>query len=433
MSSAPAVRNVQRSGAVGTLGGIAARLGANAWIWSAGSQALTSGFSLVTSIIAARMLGVERFGDYVLIQAVVMVLSGLQYQMIASPMAIIAGERPRSRVYFGIVASAVLSMALVIGSVAAAYGLILDRPGGYAFLALANFLFASGTVVQDGAKRILFASGRPLAAFLCELVRQVLFFLLLAVTWWRFGASTETLLVCAGLSMMLAGGPLLVPLLRFVRSGGMVRAVFFRHWQLGRWLMLMVLVSMAHEQLATIFAGVWIGEEAAAGLRAAHVLLGPLLVFMASLENVVPRRAAGQFRSDGEGALSRYLVRVALLSLLPVLAVCLGVILYGRQALGLLFGPGFAGFAPVAAIIAMCPPLQLIRELGMTYLRATGRTYGIFLAFVASAIATLAVIYPLMKAYGATGAAIAIVVGHSVSTLFVLGAVWKARGAVRAL
>lgn len=432
MSAVPAMKDAPRSGGRAALVDMARRIWANAWIWSAGTQALTSGLSLVTSVVAARLLGVAGFGDYVLIQAGVMVLSGLQYQLIASPMAIIAGERPRSPAYFGAIARAVLLMAVAIGIAAAAYSLILDRPAGHGPLAAANLLFAAGTVAQDGAKRILFAAGRPRAAFLCELARQVLFFLFLAGAWCGFGASTEMLLVCAGLGMALAAGPVLLPLLRPALRGGLPRAVFVRHWRLGRWLMLMVLVSMAHEQLVTIFAGAWIGEQAAAGLRAAHVLLGPLLVFMSSLENVVPRRAAGHLRSGGEGALSGYLTRVLVLGLLPVTAVCLGVVFYGRELLGLLFGPGFAGFAPVAAIIAISPPLQLIRELGMTYLRATGRTYGIFTAFVASAAVTLAAIYPLMTSYGALGAAVSVVLGHGVSTLFVLAAAWRARAAVRA-
>lgn len=431
MSSASADRNVLRPGRPGALTEAVWRIWANAWLWSAGSQALTSGLSLLTSIIAARMLGVERFGDYVLIQAGVMVLSGLQYQLVGGPMVIVVGQRRRSGAYFGAITRAMLVMALLTGALAAAYSLTLDRPAGRGALMAASFLFAAGSVVQDGAKRLLFAMGRPQAAFLCELARQILFFLLLAAAWWGFGASPEMLLACIGLATALAAGPVLLPFLRSSLRGGLSGAIAARHWQLGRWLMLVVLVSMAHEQFVTIFAGAWIGEQAAAGLRAANVLLGPLLVFMSSLENVVPRRAAGHLRSGGEKALSGYLLRVLALGEVPVVAICLGIILYGRELLGLFFGPAFAGFAPVAAIIALFPPVLLARELGVTYLRATGRTYGIFIAFTASAVATLAAIYPLMTSHGVIGAAFSVVIGHTVSTLFVFAAVWRARAAIR--
>ncbi|BAT60467.1 polysaccharide biosynthesis protein [Variibacter gotjawalensis] len=402
----------------------------NAWLWSAGSQALTSGLSLITSIIAARMLGVDRFGDFVLMQAGVQVLVGLQSQLISSPMAIIAGERKRSRHYFGAITRAILIMALLIGAAAAAYSFTLNRPGGHTALALASFIFAAGIVVQDATKRILFALERPRSAFLCELLRQILFFGFLVIAYWRFGASTEMLLVCIGLSMIIAAWPLLLFLRKSLR-GDLRRAIAFRHWKLGSWLMLVVLVSMAHEQFVTIFAGAWIGEQAAAGLRSAQVLLGPMLVFMSSLENIVPRRAAGHFRSRGEAALSGYLWRILWWSELPVILVCLGIIVYARELLVLFFGQSFATFAPVVSIIAMGPPIILARELASTYLRATGQTFGIFIAFTASSIATLAVIYPLVGQFSETGAAMAINVGHGVSTIFVIAAALKARRAIR--
>lgn len=402
----------------------------NAWLWSVGTQGLTSGLSLVTSIIAARMLGVERFGDYVLIQAGVLILFGLQGQIVAGPMMIIAGERRRSQRYFGAVARAVVFIALLIGAAASLYSLMLDRPTGHAPLVAASFIFAAGTVIQEGAKRILFALERPRAAFLCELLRQALFFIFLGVAYWKIGTSTEMLLVCVGLSTLVAGWPLLA-FLKTSQNMGLQQLVAFRHWRLGGWLMLMVLVSMVHEQLVTVFAGAWIGEQAAAGLRAAQIVLGPILVFMSSLENVVPRRAAGQFRNSGEAALTGYLWRILGWSGAPIVLICLGIIIYAKELLVLFFGQDFAVFAPIVALIALCPPIQLARELGMTYLRATDRTYGIFVSFCASAVITLAVIYPLMKNYHEIGAAMSIIIGHAVSTIFVFAAVCKARAAIR--
>jgi O-antigen/teichoic acid export membrane protein len=398
----------------------------NAWIWSAASQALASGMSLVISVVAARLLGVNDFGDYVLIQAGVLVVSTLQYQLVCGPMMIVTGQRRCSPVYFGTVARAILAAALFAGATAAAYSLLIDRPAAGEMLALASFVFAAGTVAQDSAKRVLFARGRPRHAFLCEFARQALFVVLAVGAWLSVGVTTEILLACLGLSMLLPALPVLVPMLARGPRGRIHRAAADRHWRLGRWLMLVVLVSMAHEQLVTIFAGTWIGDQAAAGLRAANVLLGPLLVLMSSLENVVPRRAAERLRRGGEPALVAYLGQVLLLSEVPIIAACLVIGIFSGDLLTLLLGPGFRVFAPVATIMALGPPINIAREIGVTYLRTVNRTYGIFLAFTASAVVTLAAIYPLISAYGVAGAACAAVLGHSVSTVFVLISAWRA-------
>lgn len=398
------------------------RVLAHAWIWSAGSQALTSGMSLLVSIGAARILGIDAFGQYVLILTGVIVVSTLQYHLVPGPMMVLSGQRNRSAPYYGAVARAMILVAVLAALVVAAYVLaLLGRdPSPRLDLALGGSLAVAGSILQDGAKRILFARGGPRLAFLCEAARHALFVLALAAAWPLVGVSATVLLVCAGLAYLLAALPVLLPLLRLPPRGDLHRVVAGRHWRLGRWLTLVVLVSMAHEQFATIAAGIWIGHDAAAGLRAANLLLGPLLVLLSSLENVVPRSAAERLRVGGRPALAAYLRRVLLLTEVPILAVCAAVVLFGETLLRLLLGSGFGVFAPVAAIMAIAPPIVAAREMGVIYLRTIGSTHSVFTAFAVSAAVTLLALYPLIRTWGVVGAALAIVLGHAVTAALVL-------------
>src|SRR5829696_6510750 len=65
--------------------------------WSAAAQALASGMSFVVSILAARLLGVAEFGQFVLILAGVFIVGTLQYQVVSGPMMTVAGLRRRAR------------------------------------------------------------------------------------------------------------------------------------------------------------------------------------------------------------------------------------------------------------------------------------------------------------------------------------------------
>ncbi|MCJ2033482.1 lipopolysaccharide biosynthesis protein [Methylobacterium sp. J-068] len=405
------------------------RLWSEPWLWSAGSQALSSGMSLIVSVIAARLLGVADFGAYVLIHAGVVILAVLQYQIVAGPMMIVSGHRTRSPSYFGTVARAALLVSLAIGVVIAIYcAALIERPGTGGFgLPAAAFVFALGFVSQDNAKRLAFAMGRPRSAFAYEALRHVLFVVAVAAIWWLGRIDTAILLACGGVSAMVAALPIYLPILGARSRGGLRRVVGRHHWLLGRWLALVVFVSAAHEQVVTILAGSWINAEASAGLRAAQVLLGPLLVLMTSLENIVPRQAARRFREGGREALAAYLTRVLLMIEVPVVVVCAVIGVYSADILRLLMGPGFASFATVSAIIVIGPPITLAREFGVIYLRTTRNTHGIFLAFSASALVTVAAIYPLIRTYGVEGAAWATILGHAVSTAVILYQVWRLR------
>lgn len=413
----------------GGLGRLLHRLWSAAWIWSTGAQALSSGMSLVVSVLAARLLGVADFGAYVLVQAGVVILAVLQYQLVAGPMMIVSGHRARSPAYFGTVARVALAVSLAIGAAVALYSAVLvSRPGADGLaLPLAAFVFAVGFVAQDNAKRIAFAMGRPRAAFGYELLRHGLFVAAVAALWWGYRVDTPILLACGGVAALVAALPVFGPALMTRWRGGLLQAVGRQHWVLGRWLALVVFVSAAHEQLVTIVAGAWINEDASAGLRAAQVLLGPLLVLMTSLENIVPRQAAGRFREGGRAALAGYLVRVLLMIEIPVIAVCALIGAFSGEILRLLMGPGFASFALVAAIIVLGPPITLAREFGVIYLRTTRDTQGIFFAFLTSAVVTAAAIYPMIRAYGVEGAACVTVLGHAVSTAVILYQVRRPR------
>lgn len=422
MNLAMAIRFQLRHAVPGQLRALMLRIWSDDWIWSAGVQAVGSGMSLIISVVAARLLGVTGFGVYVLVHAGVVLLSALQYQLVAGPMAVAAGHRTRSPAYFGAVARAALWVAVLIGAAVALYSAALVEGSEHSGVALpiAAGIFAVGFVAQDSAKRLAFATNRPRVAFGCECARHGLFALALAAVWLARGVDVPVLLASSGLTAIAAALPIYAGALRVRSRAGLRRAVRDHHLLLGRWLVLVVFVSAAHEQLATILAGSWLGEDAAAGLRAAQILLGPLLVLMTSIENIVPRRAAQRLREGGEATLAAYLMRILLVLEVPVVAACVGIGSYSADILMLLLGEDFAGFAAVTAIIAMGPPLTLAREFGVIYLRATRRTGGVLTAFAASAVATLLAAYPLIAAYGVRGAACVILLGHAVSTAVIL-------------
>lgn len=406
------------------------RLWSDAWIWSAGVQALSSGMSLVVSVVAARLLGVADFGVYALVHAGVALLGVLQYQLVAGPMMIMAGRRTRSADYFGTVARAAIAVSLLVGAAIAIYAAaLIERPAGSGAwaLPLASLVYATGYIVHDNAKRLAFARGWSRAGFAYELARHLVFVALLFAVWLIHGVDTPILLACGGVSAILASLPAFLDALRTRTRGSLRRTVGRHHWLLGRWLVLVVFVSAAHEQIVTILAGSLIDQDASAALRAVQVLFGPLLVLMMSLENIVPRQATNRLRAGGRAALARYLLRVLALMEIPILVVCLILGLYGAPILGWLMGQGFASFGRVAAIMALAPPVTMCREIGVLYLRTTGNTQGVFFAFLTSAVVTVAAIYPLIHTYGLEGAAASAILGHGVSTAVILFQVWRLR------
>lgn len=397
--------------------------------WSVAAQALASGMSFLVSIFAARALGVEEFGGFVLILTGIFIFGALQHQLVASPMMTAAGLRRRPAAYYAVIGRLLLLASLLSGLAVAAY--VLALYGWHAArprydLVLAGSVAGFGFVLHDGLKRILFVTRRPRLALLLEALRYAIFAAAALVTWLTVGIDTARLLLCLGLAPIAATVPFLPPLLRGRVPRRLNASVIARHWHTGRWMALMVLVSTSHEHVVTVAAGTMLGEWAAAGLRAAQILFGPVLVLLMSLENFVPRSAGEALQAGGRPALAAYLLRVFLIGVVPLGAFCAAVALLNDTLLRLLLGPPFTAFDHLVTIVAVVPALIFARELGITYLRTLGQTRGVFLAFALSAAFVVVALIPLVQAFGVTGAAFAFVAGHLLSTIFIVGAAWRA-------
>jgi O-antigen/teichoic acid export membrane protein len=402
--------------------------------YSVASQALASGMSFLVSIFAARALGIEEFGAFVLIFTGMAMVGALQYQLVASPMMSASG-RPRHRAYYTVIVRLLIAVSFLSGVAVAAYVLTLYGWGfarGRYDLAFAGLVLACGVVLHDGAKRILFVTAQPRVALSIEVLRQVIFVAAALVVSAVAGVDTATLLLCLGLAPFAATLPFLLrsPFRSRVRKG-LSAAMLARHWRAGRWMVLMVVVSTSHEQVVTIAAGTMLGEWAAAGLRSAQILFGPALVLMMSLENFVPRRTGEALHSGGRPGAATYLRRVFLVGVLPLTAFCATVAIFEDALLAVLLGPAFTAFDNLVTIFAVVPLLVFARELGIIYLRAIGQTRGVFIAFALSAMVVAVALIPLLNQFGVIGAAFAFVLGHALSTVFVIAAAWREAVSVR--
>jgi O-antigen/teichoic acid export membrane protein len=391
-------------------------------LWSAATQAFSSGVSLLVSVVAARLLGVDQFGQYVLVLAGVFLLGSLQHHLVTGPMMILSGLRRRSEAYYDTLARWIVLAGVGCGAILAIYALAVFALQSRVFrldMALVGFTASFGTVIHDDIKRLLFVQGRPRTAFLIEVARHAIFGAAVCLAVIFFGIGPAGLLICLGGSAGLVAAFFLLPMLRGSPPRRLHVAVRGRHWQLGRWMALMVAVSSVHENGVTVVSGVVLGDWAAGGLRSAQIMFGPIQVLMTSFDYFIPRTAAEQFSAAGRERLLRYLQHVFLIGSIPIVGYCTLMAAFKDPVL-LLLGPEYRAFGTIVSLMAVAPPIIFLRELGMVYLRVTGQTRGVFLSFVGSAITVAMAMMPLIWACSVIGAAIAVVLGHAVSMALVL-------------
>lgn len=183
------------------------------------------------------------------------------------------------------------------------------------------------------------------------------------------------------------------------------------------WTNLNMTLSMASKQLPLLLVGGVIGTYWAGAFR----LAAQLAQAMAKLSQLLTRAAFPEIvravSDAGAGVISRLLGRTFLASTAAAAVILLIVAFLGEWLLVVVGGPAFGRAWPILLWLGCAGCLELATVGFEPVLMALHRS-GLALAIrLCAVVVVLAAIWPLLRSYGAEGAAIAVFVGAAVAAI----------------
>jgi O-antigen/teichoic acid export membrane protein len=269
--------------------------------WGVADQAVGSASNFALSLYVAREFGPRAFGAFSLAFVTFTVFLNASRGTATDPLMVrysgATGARWREAT------AAASATGLMVGAVAGAgclaVGLLLPHPVGPAFIALGVLL--PGLMLQDSLRFAFFASGRPRAALLNDVVWTVLLLLAL-VTVHQAGDRGDT----AGVVLCLVafGGTAFTAALfglyqtRVIPRPGRVVGWLREHRQLSfRYLLENVSASGASQIRSSVLGGV-AGIASVGYMRGAEILMGPFLVVLSGISQVSVPEASRVFHRN---------------------------------------------------------------------------------------------------------------------------------------
>jgi O-antigen/teichoic acid export membrane protein len=303
--------------------------------------------------------------------------------------------------------------------------LMLFRDGHVEPLLLAVSAFvALGQNLHDGARYLLFSQRKGLYAIVLDATRYGT--LALIVAGLALSGQTVTpqgLLTVIGCCALFPGLAALVPYaLKARRLSRLLPVITASNWRSARWLVLMVLVTTSLDQITYMATAATLGDEAVGALRIGLYCTGLYGLLLVTLEKIVPRRAGEALRRGGDAELRRFLMRAALYSGLPSLALMFGFAIPAAFWLELVFGKGAGAHAVLMQWATLGFFFVFVREFAMVYLRTIGETRSIFLSFSVSTSIALLGLWPAGHLFGLPGLAAMLTLGHAISAVLIVTA-----------
>jgi O-antigen/teichoic acid export membrane protein len=397
--------------------------------WGFADQALASGVSFFTTMVAATALDPAEFGTFALALAAIYFLNTLQAGLITRPHNVVGAARPAERYRGYTAATAVMQLGFslatgVVGVVATVATTTLAPAHTPLVAALA--LAAIAWQLQEFPRRVLYTESRGRDAFVNDVVSyggQGVIVLALVVAG-GLGA-TNALLVIAATSAAAAGIGFAQIRTSLARSGDADagRDTF----TLGKWLAAAEAAHWTSTHIYFFIVAALLGPVAAATIRATQILFGPLRIVFMFLYSVLPAAFARTQAREGQVALDAE-VRRSYSGLVPVLLLyCAPAAIFAEPLLRLVYQERYAGAGLVLGLAAVQYFFACLMPVAASLLQVEGLARHLFLVQVYLSVASICFGWLLVRELGVEGAAIGMTFGVIGANAYALAVHWRSR------
>lgn len=399
-------------------------------------QVMVSGANFVGGILLARAFGLYEFGRFALAWMVVECAASLQFAALLQPMLNIGpkqadGDRER---YFHAVAAQQGLAALLLGMLAWLGAMVAGRLLHDSALAELGAPLCAAIVayqLHNFFRRYFFLRERPLQGLVNDILRfgiQLTATLALPLFWHDPAASNGLWIIagaCAVSSALGAGvfGPI-------GWNGTFFRRVVARHWEFSKWLIPSAVMFWMTSQAFLVLSGIVLGAAVTGGLKAVVSITGLLNILLLSLDNFAPAQASRAFHVGGLAELRRYMVRLAILIGVLMLAVVAVLNLAPELIVRLLYGEKYEGIGYL--VRWFCAPAVVfgLGSILIIWAAAMEWTRLIFLSYAAATIFTVAAAYPLTRSAGIAGVVAGSLLVECIRVLVLSVGLWRWSGAM---
>lgn len=380
-------------------------------------QVLVSASNFLTGIILVRGLGLAAFGRFTVAYVFLLLANSIQLSFISSPMitlgSLCATQDERHAFVRGVYGVQLIFCALAtLGTIAAAIVYIFVESGDAPFsLALPFAVAVAFYLMQDWLRRYYFTVGKATDSVWNDAISYVGQVVVLGGLWAMHWLTIDTAFWAIAITSALAflAGALVE---RLQSSTSLTREAWHRIRSLSIDLGISNQLQWLVYQGAMLVGASVAGPQAAGGVRATQNVIGPVNIAFQAMENIVPIRAAEEMRRNGVRGAARFLFRFGAAGFVGLLVVFSAASLLSGRFLSFFYGHQLRVYAGVLNLQMLYFLLAWpIRQLTFLF-RTVEKTRPILLASIVAALLSMALVYPMVRTYGALGIVMAAVTGQ---------------------
>jgi O-antigen/teichoic acid export membrane protein len=383
------------------------------WLLKGGAsiadEAMLTGANFVLSILLGRWLQPAQYGAFALAYSLFQLIGTFHTSVLAEPLLVFGPGKyaGRFRKYLGLLSAGHLAIMVPVGLLLLGSALVLGRlyspevRRALAALALAGPFILLLWLLRRACYVVL----KPEWAVLGSAVYSLC---LLAAA---FGLRAAASLSPASGFLAMGASAFLVSLLLAARlrpqwrspGGPSAAIVASEHWRYARWAVASAALTWVPGNLYFSMLPAWLGLEGTAALRALINLVMPISHAITALTILLVPLLARRLQ-QGRAAMRRPMRLFLVLFLSAAGLYCLGLILFRRELLLLLYGSKYSSSLSLVPFIGLLPLFSAFIAVYGSALRVMERPDKVFWSYLASSAVAVACGIPLARLFGVAGA-----------------------------
>lgn len=386
--------------------GLIRRLWASARVMALADQVVVSACNFLTTLIAARLLTMEGFGQFSLAIMGTLFAANLHRAVLTQPMNVLGATEGPSQLALRVLS--LLKAHLYAVPLAACFIAILSYhlfPKVAMFAAVVWYL--AGYFLQELLRRYWYAKGQLGNAFVNDIISYGGQLVLMLLVEWVWELNRVNVFVVMGITSWLG---FLVGLAKVEwprpRVTPPLWQTMMQHWRIARWLVLTVLAVWGAGQVYP-FLIASLGPVVVATFSASRNILNVIGILVQSFGNYLPGRAALLLKEQGKAALRRHMIVTLTQSGLASAALFVIVLWLAQPMLHLLYGGMYDHAAHLLKILAVGASCTILGAALGAYSLAMEDSRSNFLANLGATVMTFTAGLWLIREYGVEGAAVA--------------------------
>lgn len=399
-------------------------IGATKGIIALVDQGICSATNFVTSIVVARVCSKEEFGFYMLGFSIVLFIIGTGNSLGTAPYMVygqrINGKERREYETSTLVQQFALSIFVTVFLITGA--ITLSSFTGQAQMAaiiwsLAITIFA--IQLKEYARQISFADLEVKKALLLDISVAVMQIGAISIFVLLGGLSAARTYLLTGIACALAGSTWIFSRRsRLLYSRKHLILHLKQNWLFGRWLFLTNIAVIGSVQLYPWILKTFHGAEATARFAACLNILYVANPFLLGISNFFGPKTARVYATHNKEELRGFVIKVTLLIALFMCIFSAVMLLFGSSILVLVYGQKYSGNGFILSILVFSQ-LALVLTIPVNYgLLAMERSDVGFKSYLLALATMLLLGLWLTKYHGPSGAAISLLAGNSVASIF---------------